>query len=74
MLSFVDYENGRLNIVMLRPKEKNKVTNICIDLNAVHTLDKMDLHRKKGEMLNRYVTIANLGIKKMQVINKKIIN
>jgi hypothetical protein len=52
MLSVVDYEKGRLNIAVLEPKEKKKVTNISIDLNAVHPLDKMDLHRKTGEMLN----------------------
>jgi hypothetical protein len=69
MLSDVGYENGRLNIEVIEPKEK-KVINISIDLNVVHPRDKMDLHRKIGEMLNRYVMIANLGIKKLQFIKK----
>jgi hypothetical protein len=34
----------------------------------------MDLHRKTREMLNRYVMITNLGIKKLQVINYKLRN
>jgi hypothetical protein len=74
MLSVVDYEKGRLKIEVLEPKEKNKVTNISIDLNAVHPLDKMDLHRQTREMLNRYVMITILGIKKLQIINEKIRN
>jgi hypothetical protein len=74
MLSVVDYEKGRLNITVLEPKEQKKVTNISIDLNAVHSLDKMDLHRQTGEMLNRDVMIANLGINKLQVINEKLRN
>jgi hypothetical protein len=46
MISVVDYEKGRLNIVVMEPKEQKKVTNISIDLNAVHPLDKFDLHRQ----------------------------
>jgi len=38
----------------------------------VHPLDKMDLHRQTGEMLNTDVMIVNLGIKKMEVVNEKI--
>jgi len=37
-------------------------------------LDQYDLHRQNVEMMNRDVIIANLGIKKMQAINEKIIN
>jgi len=46
LLSAMDYEKGKLNIVVLKPKDQNKVTNISIDLNVVHPIDKMDLHRK----------------------------
>jgi hypothetical protein len=67
MISVVDYEKGRLNIAVMEPKEQKKVTNISIDLNAVHPLDKMDLHRQTGEMLNRDVMIENLGIKKFRL-------
>jgi len=74
MLSVVDYEKGRLNIVVIEPKERRKVTNISIDLNAVNSLDKMDLHRQNGEMMNRYVMIANLGINKLHVLNDKLRN
>jgi hypothetical protein len=42
----VDYEKGRLNIAILEPKGTKKVTNISIDLNAVHPLEKYDLHRQ----------------------------
>jgi hypothetical protein len=68
----VDYEKGRLNIVVMEPKEQKKVTNISIDLNAVHPLDKFDLHRQTTEMINMDAMIANLGIKKLQVINEKL--
>jgi hypothetical protein len=74
MLSTMDYEKKRLNIVVLDPKEQKKDTNISIYLNAVHPLDKMDLHRQSGEMLNRDVMIAKIGIKKMQVIIENIEN
>jgi len=42
MLSIVDYEKCKLNIVVLETKYQMKVTNISIDINAVHSLDKMD--------------------------------
>jgi len=63
MISVVNYEKGRLNITFIEPNEQKKVTNISTDLNAVHPLDKMDLHRQTGEMLNSDVMIANLRIK-----------
>jgi hypothetical protein len=72
MLVVVDYEKGRLNIVVMEPREKKKVTWVSSDLNAVHPLDKMDLHRKTREMLNRDVMIVNLGIKKLEVVNEKL--
>jgi hypothetical protein len=74
MLSVVDYEKGRLNIAVMEPKQQKKVTKVSIDLNVVHPLDKMDLHRQTREMLNRDVMIVNLGIKKLQVINEKLRN
>jgi len=46
MISVVNYEKGRLNIVVMEPKEQKKVTNIFIDLNAVHPLDEFNFHRK----------------------------
>jgi hypothetical protein len=72
MISVVDYEKGRLNIAVMEPKEQKKVTNISIDLNAIHTLDKFDLHRQTTEMINKDAMISNLGIKKLQVINEKL--
>jgi hypothetical protein len=56
----------------METKEKKKVTKVFIDLNAVHPLDKIDLHRQNGEMLNRDVMIVNLGIKKLEVVNEKL--
>jgi hypothetical protein len=72
MILVVDYEKGRLNIVIMEPKEQKKVTNISIDLNAFHPLDKFELHRKTAEMINMDDMISNLGIKKLQVINEKL--
>jgi hypothetical protein len=74
MIFVVDYEKGRLNIIVMNPKQHNKVTILFIDLNAMHPLDKMDLHRHTREMLNRGVMMENLGIKKLQVINEKLRN
>jgi hypothetical protein len=34
----------------------------------------MDLHRKTGEMFNRDVMIASLGMKKLQTMNENIRN
>jgi hypothetical protein len=72
MLYVVDYEKGRLNIAVMERKEKKKVSKVSIDINAVHPLDKMDLHRQTGEMLNRDVMIVNLGIKKLEVVNENL--
>jgi hypothetical protein len=46
MILVVDYEKGRLNITVMEPNRHKKVTNISIDLNVVHPLDKFDLHRQ----------------------------
>jgi hypothetical protein len=73
MISVVDYEKGILNIVVMEPKEWKKVTNISIDLNAVHPMDKFDCHRQSAEILNRDIIIENLGIKNLQIINEKLI-
>ena len=43
MILVVDYEKVILNIAVMETKEHKKMTNILIDLNAVHPLDKMDL-------------------------------
>jgi len=69
----VDYDKGRLNVAVMELKEQNKITNISIDLNVVHPLDKFDLHRQIAKMLNRDVMIANIGIEKLQIINEKFI-
>ena len=73
MIQVVDYEKGRLNIAVMEPKEKNKVTNISIDLNSFHPLDKFDLSKQNTEMINRDSMIDNIGIKKLQSINDKLI-
>jgi hypothetical protein len=58
---------------MMEPKDKKKVTNISIDINNVHPLNKFDnLHRKTAEMINKDAMIAIIGIKKLQVINDKL--
>ena len=72
MISTIAYEKGRLSIAVMEPKQHKKVTKVSIDLNAVHPLDKMDLHRKTGEMLNRDVMIVNLEIKKLEVVNENL--
>jgi len=56
------------------PKQQKKVTKVSIDLNVVHPLDKMDMHRQTGEMENKDVMMKNLGIKKLQVKNEKLRN
>jgi hypothetical protein len=71
MISIVDYEKGRLNITFVEPKKK-KVTNISIDINVVHPLDKFYLHRQTAEMINRDAMTPNLGIKKIQAINDNL--
>jgi hypothetical protein len=72
MISVVDYKKGKLNIEVTEPKEQKKVTNISIDLNVVHTLDKFKLHRQTAEMINMDAMIENFGIKKLQVINENL--
>jgi len=57
---------------MMDPKDQKKVTNISINLNNVHPLEKFDLHRQTAKMINKYVMIANIGIKKLQTINVKL--
>jgi hypothetical protein len=54
-------------------KDQKKVTNISIDLNNVHPLDKFDLHRKTTYMINIDSMISNIGIKKIQSINDNVI-
>ena len=49
-----------------------KSDNISIDLNNVHPLDKFELHIQTVEMINKDVLIANIGIKKLQVIYDKL--
>jgi len=49
------------------------VTNVSIDLNVVHPLDKFDLHKQSGEMIKRHALIENLGIKKIWALNVKLI-
>ena len=46
MILIAYYEKGRLNIEVMEPKEQKKVTNISIDINVVHPLDKFELHRQ----------------------------
>jgi hypothetical protein len=65
MISTMDYERGRLNIAVMEPKEHKKVKYMSIDLNAVHPLDKFDMHRQTLEMINMDAMIANLGIRKL---------
>jgi len=64
-ISVVDYKKGKLNIAVMEPKEHKKVKYMSIDLNAVHPLDKFDMHRKTLEMINMDAMIANLGIRKL---------
>jgi hypothetical protein len=63
LLSSMDYEKGKLNLYVLESKDQNKITNISLDINAINYVDKMDLHRQNGEMMNIYVMIVSLGMK-----------
>jgi hypothetical protein len=72
MISVVYYEKGRLNIVTMEPKDKKKVTNIHVNLNNVQPMDKFELRRQIGEMISIDAMIANLGTKKLQAINDKL--
>jgi len=74
MMSIAYYVKGMFHIPVMEPKKKKKVTNISIDVNVVHPLDKFDLHRQNVEMINKYAMIGNLGIKKLQAINNKLRN
>jgi hypothetical protein len=71
MLSAMDFEKGKLNIVVLETRE-NKRTNITFDLNALHPIDKMDLHRKTREMVNKDIITTTLGMKKLQVMKDNL--
>jgi hypothetical protein len=73
MISDVDNEKGSTDIAVMEPNDKKKLTNISIDLNNVQPLDKFDLHRHTAEMININAMIANIGIKKLQAINDKLI-
>jgi hypothetical protein len=73
MISVVENEKGRLNIVFMEPNVHKKMTNIYIDLNNVHPLDKLDLHRHTTKMISTDSMISSLGIKKLQSINDKLI-
>jgi hypothetical protein len=72
LLFSMDYEKGKLNITVLESKDKNKVTNISIDLYAINPINKMDLHMQSGEMINKYIMITSIGLKKLQTMNEKI--
>jgi hypothetical protein len=52
MLSVIDYQKVILNIAVMEPKQQKKVTKVLIDINVVHPLYKMDLHRQTVEMFN----------------------
>jgi hypothetical protein len=67
----LDYEKGRLNIFVLEPKgqvikttDNYKVSKFSFDLNAINFVEKMDLHRKTGEMVYRDVMQVSLGMMK----------
>jgi hypothetical protein len=71
MLFGMDFEKGKLNIVVLETRE-NKRTSITFDLNALHLIDKMDLHRKTREMVNEDTITTTLGMKKLQVMKDNL--
>jgi len=56
----------------LEYEDQNKSTNISIDLDAINHVDKMDLHRQTGEMLNINIMITSIGLKKLQTMNKNL--
>jgi hypothetical protein len=51
---------------------ENKRTNITFDLNDLHPIDKMDLHRQTREMINKDIITTTLGMKKLQVMKDKL--
>jgi len=73
MISTMYYQKGRLNIIVMEPKEQKKLKNISIGLNVVSPLDKLGLHRQITKMTKMDAMIANLGIKKLKAINDKLI-
>jgi hypothetical protein len=79
LLSALDFEKGRLNIAVLEPTTQTskgvinyKVAKFSYDLNQIHLVDKMELHRKTGEMVCRDVIQASLGMKKLHNMSNKI--
>jgi len=68
----MDYEKGKINITILESKDQNKVTKISLDIIVIKYVDKMDFHKQIGEMINKYVMIASLGLKNLQIMNENI--
>jgi hypothetical protein len=71
ILSTMDFEKRKLNIVVLETNE-NKRTNITFDPNSLHPIEKTYLHRKTGEMVNKDIITTTLGMKKLQVMKDKL--
>jgi hypothetical protein len=59
---------------VIKTTDNYKVSKFSFDLNAINFVDKMDLHRQTGEMVNRDVMQVSLGMKKLQTMNDKIQN
>jgi hypothetical protein len=69
----VDYEKGNLSHVeILESKHQNEVTNISVYLDEINHVDKMDLHKQTGEMLNKDIMMNSIGMKKLQIVNEKM--
>jgi hypothetical protein len=58
LFSALDFEKGRLNITVLEPTTQTskcainyKDAKFSYDLNQIHLVDKMELHRKTSEMI-----------------------
>jgi hypothetical protein len=66
-------------LAILEPKaqiikivDNYKAAKFSFDLDAIHLVDKMDLHRQTGEMICRDAMQASLGMKKLQNMADKI--
>jgi hypothetical protein len=79
LLSALDFEKGKLNLSVLEPIRQDimspgnyKVENFSFDLENVPLVDKMELLKHTGEMVNKDVIKTTLSMKKLQRINNQL--
>ena len=79
LLSIVDFRDGTFNMAILHPKSKQvksskdfKATQLNFNMNEMHVLDKVDLHRKMGEMVSKDLIQSTTSLNKLQVQLEKV--